>query len=73
LATIPQSWSGEIHEKAGDLTRRQEQQKKRGMIKRIVPEMWDHDLTISTKESERETAHEGWWASRTHHAGSPLG
>ena len=59
LATIPQSWSGERQEEvAEDLTVRQEQPKKRGMIKRIVPEMRDLDLTISTMESERETTHE---------------
>jgi hypothetical protein len=58
LATIPQSWSGERQEVAEDLTVRQEQPKKRGMIKRIVPEMRDLDLTISTMESERETTHE---------------
>jgi uncharacterized protein YlxW (UPF0749 family) len=58
LATIPQSWSGERQEVAEDLSLRQEQPKKRGMIKRIVPEMRDLDLTISTMESERETTHE---------------
>ena len=60
LATIPQSWSGERQEEAGDLTTRQDQPRKKGGIKRITPESLDMmDLSVFTDPAEDTLREDG--------------